>query len=448
MNEAKFQVICQQTRELMQKLHIPGLSLGVVMGDEELTESFGVTSLENPLAVDETTLFQIGSITKTFTATAAMRLVQMGKLELERPVKDYIPELRMADSKVSEVITLRHLFTHTGGWTGDFFIDTGPGNDALLKYAEALVETPQLTPPGALWSYNNAGFSLAGRVIEVVTDKPYEAAIQELLFAPLKLQDTFFFAEDAISRRVAIGHITGKEGHKVARPWALTRCSNAAGGICMSIKDLLRYARFQMSEGEGLLTPENMAFMKSNLAEAGNYADSVGVSWFIKKIGNVTTIGHNGATNGFNASLLLVPERNFAIAFLTNSGRGAELYREVIRIALLEFLGESEDELDKLALTLEQLAEFTGRFRATLTEWELVLKEGELLMQARSLGGFPTRDTPPPEFLPPPVRLSFFAPDRVVALEAPFTDLRGEFLRDVNGKIEWFRFSGRISKKQ
>jgi CubicO group peptidase (beta-lactamase class C family) len=100
----------------MRRFHVPGVAVGVVRDGVEETAGFGVTSIDNPLPVDADTLFQIGSITKTFTASAIMRLVEQGRIDLDAPVRGYVPGLRLADPSVTERVTLRHLLTHTAGF--------------------------------------------------------------------------------------------------------------------------------------------------------------------------------------------------------------------------------------------------------------------------------------------------------------------------------------------
>src|SRR4051794_32398498 len=206
----------------------PGVAIGMLHEGEEHVCGYGVTSVENPLPVDGDTLFQIGSITKTFTGTAAMILVERGLLDLDAPLRTYLPELKLADEDVAARVTMRHLLTHTGGWVGDYFDDLGMGDDALARMVERLVRLPQETPLGEMWAYNNAGFYIAGRVIEVVTDQPFERALHELVLQPLGLERSFFFADDVLTHRFAAGH--DREGN-VARPWAIGRAAAAAGGI-------------------------------------------------------------------------------------------------------------------------------------------------------------------------------------------------------------------------
>src|SRR5580658_10634149 len=186
--EELFNAICDRVPDAMTRHKVPGVALGITCDGRDFARGFGITSVNHPLPVDEETLFQIGSTTKTFTATAAMRLVEAGKLDLDTPIRTYLPEFTMRDPSVTEGATMRHLLTHTGGWEGDFFPDTGDGDDALAKFVALMAQLPQLTPLGTVWSYNNAAFALAGRVIEVLSGKTFEAALTELVLKPLGLE--------------------------------------------------------------------------------------------------------------------------------------------------------------------------------------------------------------------------------------------------------------------
>jgi len=220
-----FRDLCDEVVAAMARFGVPGVAVGVLRDGVEYAAGFGITNVAAPVAVDDHTLFQIGSTTKTFTGTVAMRLVEAGKLDLDAPLRTYLPELRLRDEGVAARVTLRHLFNHTGGWLGDYFDDTGDGDDALATIVARMAELPQFTPLGAFASYNNAGFYLAGRVIEAVTGQTYEAAVREMILEPLGMAESFFFAADCISRRVAVGHTVTDTGTTVARPWALARAA-------------------------------------------------------------------------------------------------------------------------------------------------------------------------------------------------------------------------------
>ena len=233
-----WQKVCATVELLMRQTGTPGVAVGVLHDGEIQTAGFGVTSVENPLPVTDTTLFQIGSITKTYAGTAMMRLVEMGKLDLDAPVRTIAPTFRVADEAVSAQVTLRHLLTHMAGWDGDRFDDTGAGDDALARYMASLADVEQVAPLGAVWSYNNAGFALAGHLIEVVTGKPFAAVMQELVFGPLGLESTFFDPAEVMTRRFAMGHFTEGSQAGVLRPWPLARVAWPMGGIATHVRDL------------------------------------------------------------------------------------------------------------------------------------------------------------------------------------------------------------------
>jgi CubicO group peptidase (beta-lactamase class C family) len=108
-------------KEYMKEFKVPGVAVGILHGEEKLMKGLGVTNVDHPLPVDDSTLFQIGSITKTFVGTMVMQLVEKGKVELDAPIRSYLPQFKVKDRDASERATIRHLLTHTSGWVGDWF---------------------------------------------------------------------------------------------------------------------------------------------------------------------------------------------------------------------------------------------------------------------------------------------------------------------------------------
>jgi CubicO group peptidase (beta-lactamase class C family) len=160
-----------------------------------------------------------------------------------------------------------HLLTHTGGWQGDFFPDTGNGDDALARYVRLLADLPQLTPLGTVWSYNNAGFSIAGRVIERM-GTTYEAALKQLVLEPLRLTRSYLFPTEVMVHGFAAGHAGSGDKPVVLQPWPIVRGAVPAGRVVASMTDQLRYARFHLGDGstEGggrLLSRESIELMQS-----------------------------------------------------------------------------------------------------------------------------------------------------------------------------------------
>jgi len=433
-----FDGVCDAVRVSMEETQTPGVTVGLLHEGKEHVAGFGVTSTENPLEVTPDTLFQIGSITKTFTGTAAMRLVERGDLDLDLPVRTYLPDLKLSDEDVAARVMTRHLLTHTGGWIGDYFDDFGAGDDALARMCDSLVLLPQLTPLGEVWSYNNAGFYLAGRVIEMIAGKPYETALQELVLAPLGLEHTFFHPDDVMTRRFAVGHLRNEDGPpNVARPWGIGRAHHAAGGIAATVGDLLRYARFHMGDGDGVLQRATLDEMQTSQQEVGSTFEFVGITWSISERTGARLVGHSGGTNGQQSLFFFAPEHDFALAVLTNHQRGGEVAAAASARAL-EAIGAREPEREAIDLDVD---EYLGRYQSALIEAELRRDDGTLVLAVAPKGGFPKKDSPPPP-APPPEPVAFYAPNRLFATGG--TPGEADFLRSEDGSIAWFRVGGRV----
>ena len=176
IKDPKFKKIAQKIISEMKRLQVPGVAIGIWHKGKEYAAGFGVTNVEHPLPVTPDTLFQTGSISKTFTGTLMMQLAEKGKVDLDAPVRKYIKDLKFRDKNVEKKVTVRQLLTHVGGWVGDYFNDFGNGDEALDRMVKDIAKLPQVQPLGTIWSYNNAGFNIAARIIEIgqrnLTNKP------------------------------------------------------------------------------------------------------------------------------------------------------------------------------------------------------------------------------------------------------------------------------------
>ncbi|HET9111651.1 MAG TPA: serine hydrolase domain-containing protein [Ktedonobacterales bacterium] len=443
--------LAERVRASMERWHVPGAAVGVLSDGARRAQGFGVVSLETGYPVRVDTLFQIGSITKLFTATLVMLLVEEGKLALDTPIVTYLPELKLADVDAQGRITLRMLLSHSGGFYGDFFDDFGMGNDALRAYVAKLDTLEQQTPPGESWAYNNAGFCLAGAIIERVTGEPYEKMMRERIFTPLGMTRSFFFAHEAIAYPNAVGHTQktprGDE-HEVARLYPLPRAVNAAGGIISTVDDLLTFAQFQLDggvtrDGQRLLSEETTRAMWQRQIKAANFAEAYGIGWETREIAGVRLIGHGGSTNGFNARLTIIPERRFAIAILTNSGRGAAMYNEVIAAEIEERFGLREAKPQPISLPAMEIERFAGVYqrpdgRITMTATGDGLRvEMTMVDQLNDKEeSYPTEDLRP-----------IGAVEFVVVTPGEDLDERVDFLLGVDGRPRWARIGGRLAKR-
>jgi CubicO group peptidase (beta-lactamase class C family) len=434
-----FEVLVAAAREAMASAPVPGCAVGLLAGGEVEAVGLGLTSVENPLDVTPDTLFQIGSISKTFTGTVAMQFAAEGRLDLDAPVRTYLPEFRLGDDAVAAAATTRHLLTHMGGWVGDFFDDPGRGENALASMVERLASLPQVVPLDTIFTYNNAGFYVAGRVLEVAGEAPFEQLVEERLLRPLGLERTFFDPEDVMTHRFAVGHYGSAEETVVARPWPIPRAANPAGGLTSTVRDLLRYAAFHLG-GE----PPWLERMREPQAEI-RPGQHVGITWILRQVDEVRLFGHDGGTNGQIAQLLIAPEHGEALAVLTNSNRGGEVTTAVARAFLARF-GVEESEPASLELAHTELDRYAGRHVSHLIEIDVLVEDGLLVAHYTPKGGFPTPDSPPLP-APPQVPIALYAEDLAVVPEGPFRGERLEFLREA-GQITWLRDGARLYRRE
>src|SRR5215472_1405870 len=423
--EAAFKQICERVPDALKRFNVPGAAVGVYCDGREFAAGFGVTSVRNPLAVNEHTLFQIGSNTKIFVATMAMRLVEAGKLDLDIPIRKYLPDFRLRDADATARTTFRHLMTHTGGWIGDYFLDTGGGDDALARYVAAMADLPQLTPFGTQWSYNNAAFSLAGHVLARITGKTFETALKELVLDPIGLRRSFIDPQDVMTHRFAVGHATFDDQTIVLSPWALLRSNWPAGAIAASVTDLIRFGRFHLGDGRSasgdrILSRASLDSMQTTICK-GQFDFTMGLAWWLREAGGVKTVLHGGGTFGQISAFNLYPQRDFAYAIFTNSLAGGALILDVTKEPMAEFLGYREPEPQQIPMSAQQLGEYAGRYIGQLGDFILSVKGNDLIFASESKGGFPTTTTPP-EPNPPPARAAFIGKDLLMALEGPFKD--------------------------
>jgi dipeptidyl aminopeptidase/acylaminoacyl peptidase/CubicO group peptidase (beta-lactamase class C family) len=328
--------------ELARKHRVPGAALGILRldGDEVVRTSYGVLNKATGVEVTDDSVFQIGSITKVWTATVAMQLVDEGLLKLDAPIADVLPELRLADPDVTKKVTLRHLLTHTSGIDGDVFTDTGRGDDCLEKYVAVLDQAAQSHPLGATLSYCNSGFVLVGRVIEKLTGKTWDAALRERLFTPLGLKRTSTLPEEALLQRAAMGHVAaGDDEPQPAPVWGLQRSAGPAGLITAPTDDVLAFARLHLTGGLGpdgsrVLSAESAKAMTEQQAEMPDkdtLGDSWGLGWIRFDWDGHRVYGHDGNTIGQAAFLRVLPEHGLAVTLLTNGGATHDLYEELYR---------------------------------------------------------------------------------------------------------------------
>ncbi|HXV85656.1 MAG TPA: serine hydrolase domain-containing protein, partial [Gemmatimonadales bacterium] len=453
--DPRFEALATLADSKMKEFSVPGVALGVLYQGAVAIRGLGITNVEDPLPVTAHTVFPIASISKTFAATAVMRLVEQGKLDLGSPVRAYLPDFRVRDEAASRDATVWHLLTHLGGWEGQV---AGPdrGTETLTHFASTITDLMQVAPPGAAWSYNNAGFSIAGRVIEVVTGTPINRAIRDLVFQPMGLEHAGTTAGEFIVHRFAAGHSVRDGAPALNRPFS-PATSVTAGGVGLCITDLLAYARFHLGDGAGtggerVLTRASLELMRTPQAGKQATDDHIGIGWHLRTVGPVRTASHGGTLGGHILLLEIVPERDFAIAILTNANTGWRLIQDVEREALGSYLGARfapnqaiahrglVESLPSVEPLVEQPdpAPYLGTYRRPNNAVVVRAEGTRLFIQDRPNTGNPGADRP----------VLFYRPDRVVVTEGAERGQSIEFVRDAGGRVNWVRVVGRVAVRE
>ncbi|MEU7599455.1 serine hydrolase domain-containing protein [Streptomyces sp. NPDC041003] len=437
------------------KSGVPGVTVGVWADGRETFASHGVTSLDNPLPVDKDTLFQVGSATKTFTAVALMRLVAEGRVELDAPVRRYVPELVLADEKTAAGITVLNLLNHTSGLSWNVIVDTGDGDDALAAFVAEMAGLQLIGEPGARASYSQAGYNLLGRVLENVTGLTYEQAVSSLVFEPLGLSNSFFGTADVMTRRFAVGHNADEDGNlAVAKEWRLTRGNNPGGGLASSAADILRWARFQLGDGlapngEQLLPAGLLHGMREQTVElrGSNLGDGFGICWFLREVDGVRTIEHGGSANGQFVELLIVPERNFAVVAMANAGPdGIAFNRSAVRWALEHYLGVVDKDPEPLPYDEARAREVVGAYDNDAMTLTVAVDGAGLTIAAtikpeiREAADFEM----PADYEPAAMGLLPGDGDEFIVTAGGLQGQRGFFSRDTSGAVVGIDLGGRM----
>jgi CubicO group peptidase (beta-lactamase class C family) len=382
---------------LAQKYDVPGATLAILADGETAEAAYGVLNLRTGAPVTTDSLFQIGSITKVWTGTLVMQLVDEGKLDLDEPVVTYLPDFKVKDPEVTRTVTTRHLLAHSSGIDGDLFLDTGRGDDCLAKYVEACADLGQNHPLGATMSYCNAGYIFLGRLIEVLRGQTWDQVLRERIFVPLGLSTAGTLPEEALLYGAATGHVTppGKE-QQVAPVWGIFRSCGPAGLIHATARDVITFAQLHLADGVSadgtrVLSAESAAAMRQpQIAVPDPYTlgSHWGLSWILMTWDGREVYGHDGNTIGQAAFLRIVPDAGVAVSLLTNGGHTHDLFLDLYDEILGELAGvHVPPRLEPPAERPDvDLAVHAGRYVREGVEATLTVDGDHLLLKSKATG--------------------------------------------------------------
>ncbi|MEU5863257.1 serine hydrolase domain-containing protein [Nonomuraea sp. NPDC047529] len=398
----------ETVRELVARSGVPGAVVGVLEDSRIETAAVGVANLNSGVEMTPDTLFLTGSITKVWTTTLLVSLVEQGLVDLDAPVRRYLPDLVLGDAAAADALLVRHLVTHSAGIdASDLIADVGDGDEAIANWVPLLRDVGQLFRPGEYFSYSNAGFVLAGRIIEVVTGESFSAAMRQRLFAPLGLERSMFTAKEAILHRTAIGHSPGEGGMVPSKLFMLPECLGPAGTtLITSVQDTLTFVGSHLptlTSAKRLLSAESVDRMAAcHLDFPVPEAGSVGLSWLRKQYGDRLVLTHGGGSYGGVAMVGVLPDSGAAyIAFANGGPASMPFHTELAEALLQDRFGLSAPVAPDLSDPEPKPSRYHGRYVCWGCELTITGDGDALSYQARFTDPVLGRNRSDP----PPVRL-------------------------------------------
>ncbi len=350
----------------LKSLHIPGASLAIVRdGRIVKARGYGLASLELGAAATEHTVYEIGSVTKQFTAAAVMMLVDEGKVGLDDPITAYFPDAPPAWAR----ITVRHLLTHTSGiqnhvavpdwmkvFKTDLFYDTTPGRAELL---ERFYRLPLEFEPGQTWAYDNTGYILLGFLIEKASGRSYWDFLSERIFNRAKMAETRSTAEEPIVANRAAGY-EWVDGAFHNRPSLPPTVAFSAGSVLSTVGDLAKWDRALY--GDELLprAARDRSWTPARTRDGADAPFDYGFGWFIDRYHGHRFVQHSGGTPGFSSAIYRFLDDRLSVILLANHSD------RILDSIVLDVAGLVEPALRRSVAKVDPDPRRTGRVQAAL----------------------------------------------------------------------------------
>lgn len=310
-------------KSIIDAYQIPGLAIAIVENNQIFTaKAFGFKNLDTRDPITTKSIFHMASVSKPFSATAIMQLVEKGKMKLDDPLIKYLPYFKLDDPRYKD-ITIKQILMHTSGipdvsdyeWDKPQFDD-----DAAERYVRSLVNEKMIAGPGEKWQYSNMAFDILADVIAKVSGMSFENYIKENILSPLDMKDSDFLRERIRPELRTTPHVFNlrpqvSEVYPYNRSHAPSSCLNA------NILEMCNWAIVNMNAG---------VFKENRILDASSYKlliepqakinenRSVGLSWFIDQYREIKTVSHSGGDLGFRSYIIMLPEESLAVIAASN----------------------------------------------------------------------------------------------------------------------------------
>ncbi|MET0398934.1 MAG: serine hydrolase domain-containing protein [Longimicrobiaceae bacterium] len=364
---------------------IVGVSVAVARGDDILLEKgYGFADRENGRAATRETVYEIGSITKQFTAAAVLRLAEEGKLGLDDGIGDHLPELRERGAG----ITLRHLLSHTSGLSSAWAVAdlTAPSSPQVV--VDSLAARPAEFAPGERFAYNNNGYILLGRVVEKASGMPYPEYLRTRFLGPLGLASIAPCDRFPAGRRAkGYQHPTRGSTQPAAAATHHPTVTFSAGSLCATAGDLLRWER-ALAAGRAI-RPESFRAMTARTVLNSGRTAGYGMGMQVSELDGRAVLGHGGGLPGFITEASYLPADSLTVVVLTNGVYAGQVVRQLSEAVAREALGLAPVVVADLEMDRVERSRFVGTFDMGPAKVE-VFEHGDHL-RAQPTGQIATR---------------------------------------------------------
>lgn len=364
----------------MRASGVAGLVVSVVKdGGLLFSKGYGYADLERRVpATPGTTLFRIGSVSKLFTATAAMQLVEAGKLGLDEDVNAYLADLRIPDT-FPQPVTLRHLLTHTAGFeqrgaTAIFVDDASklvPLSESLRRHLPARVWPPGDATSGLRAAYSNWGMALAGHMVERASGMDFDQYVERNIFAPLGMSSSTFREPlpPPLAANLSQGYRSA-QGELRTEPFVFVHNFAPAGSMSSTANDMANFMIAHLQNGrcggQRILQDPTARLMHSRLFSPNPYLNGAGLGFYETYLNGHRLIGHGGAALSFFSQMALLPANNIGVFVSVNTGGGAEeVPLQFVEAFMNEYFPAELPALSLPDMTSEVSSDYIGTYRAT-----------------------------------------------------------------------------------
>jgi CubicO group peptidase (beta-lactamase class C family) len=364
--------------EAQYKPDIPGATALIAKDGKVIyRKAFGLANLELNVPMKPESVFEIGSITKQFTAVSILMLIEQNKLSLDDEITAFIPDYPTNGKS----ITVHHLLNHTSGIKSytdmAIFRESARTDMTPTELIDVFKNEPMDFDPGEEWQYNNSGYILLGYIIEKVSGDSYADFIQENIFDKLGMQHSYYGSQSAVIPNRASGYQPSENGYKNADYLSLT-LPYAAGSIMSTVDDLLIWN--QAIHNNTLISKESKEMAFTNHPLNNGKATNYGYGWQPNELNGTPSIEHGGGIFGYNTMGVYVPSENVYVAVFTNANGNSPTALAVKMAALA--IGKPYNQIKQISLSSAQMEKWVGTYEFDDEVLRFIsLKNGNLYSQ-------------------------------------------------------------------